>query len=1033
MKKIVLVFAILAAAVSSGSNLLTNSSFENALPLKKSKWKVELFKEWKCILNSGNTKGDILLSAPGYKSKQALRLRTLGKSGFNAVIYGKDFPVTQGQKVTASVMMKGSGTGYIRIYHLDKQGKRVKTYTMQGTYARKDFAPLIVRFTVPAGVAKIRYSLETLRNNADVIFDDAKLEIEEGDVLENDMLRITFDPRLGGGISSFVWKEKNFDFTCSKTLVRGGGMANCVIPANRIPGVFYNQSFTKTASSKEKITYTARLTGPLMAGLVMSRTYTLLPDGVKMEITLANKGKVPQQISWRIQNFISSDKGIWSWPTPDWVTILRQTGAPLNGLNSVSHNLFRAGWEAKYFEELKASLLFEVETHAVRTLYCYMNMAPRHSTAEWYYREFKLAPGAEKKVSATFRLLKDQKTFYADAHGRKQKFEVIEPIKMPKAPEKSALPSAFNGFFAYTGGGGNLNQPEMAGFTRSVPYPQSYAVIIARLFRIQTEAYINSFAPGRLIYGVMHKNLWKKDGSHILGEMLKRFDQKYFLSTLFLYREDVDVKKYMKEKWPKLHKTMTDPDLQRFIKKYQKNIPVIYTGDELLPQNVDVMLKVNEELGKILPKHIQPFPYLNSSAVDILPYVPVFVGDWYPIKRSWASGRNPWNVYTEFSALVKRAGETPVWFMPQGFSGSGLTSKTTIYAFPTAGETRLMLNLAIAAGVKGISWHGFPSGTWPWMMNYSMYRYSFLGGAGQKSPAWVAVKDIGRNIASAEPLLAAGKPLPLPAGMTVKCNEFTSYNKFYSGPAVKPYAIKTPGGMLFVIVNQNPVKSEKCQITLPGGKGFDLVKLNEVKSSAVLELLPGDAAYIYCGKGGKELDAAFKSRFRAERARYLLRADIAAGFGVKTVDPDTFKKLPALKALQALLKEQSDLEKRLAASKAGKLLADIESTRQTLDKIEFRLCCALDIAVTPEMRKATRRYGRFVPHPDKKFQSIRMRLAKAFAAFYALSDAVDNGGGYKAASGISKVKADAESAAQDAHAWLDNHPEKALIDDPMAF
>ena len=236
MKRSILMAALLSAVVVCGENLLTNSSFENSLPMKKKRWTVELFKEWRCMLNSGAAQGDIQLTAPGFKSKQALRVRTIGKSGFNAVTYAKDFPVTQGQKVTASVMLKGKGNGYIRIYYLDKNGKRLPKYMMQGTHARREFARLVVRFTVPAGVEKIRYSLETLRNDADVTFDDAKLEIEAGELLENDMLRITFNPRLGGGIASFYWKEKNYEFTSSKTLVRVAAWPTVSFPPDVSPG-----------------------------------------------------------------------------------------------------------------------------------------------------------------------------------------------------------------------------------------------------------------------------------------------------------------------------------------------------------------------------------------------------------------------------------------------------------------------------------------------------------------------------------------------------------------------------------------------------------------------------------------------------------------------------------------------------------------------------------------------------------------------------------------------------------------------------
>ena len=270
----------------------------------------------------------------------------------------------------------------------------------------------------------------------------------------------------------------------------------------------------------------------------------------------------------------------------------------------------------------------------------------------------------------------------------------------------------------------------------------------------------------------------------------------------------------------------------------------------------------------------------------------------------------------------------------------------------------------------------------------------------------------------------------MPGTVKVSCDEFTSRNNFYSGPSVKPYALKTPGGLLLLFINQDPVRNEKCTVTLPAGKAFDLVTLRELTGPAVFDLEPGGAACVYCGDDAGELESAFASRFRAERARYLLRADLAAGFGVKTVDPDTFRTVPILKGLRALLKEQQELEKRLASGKTGQLLADLEATRRILDDIEFRLCCALDIVVTDEMRKNTKRYARWSPHPDKNFEKIRNDLAADFAGFYRISDAVETGGGAKAAEGIGKLRKKVEKDAAAARAWLANHPNKNLIDDP---
>jgi hypothetical protein len=77
---------------------------------------------------------------------------------------------------------------------------------MHGQKGTDKFTKLFFKFIIPNNVAKIRYSLETLRNNADKTFDNASLEIAAGDVLENSTLRVLFNPRLGASISSFYWK-----------------------------------------------------------------------------------------------------------------------------------------------------------------------------------------------------------------------------------------------------------------------------------------------------------------------------------------------------------------------------------------------------------------------------------------------------------------------------------------------------------------------------------------------------------------------------------------------------------------------------------------------------------------------------------------------------------------------------------------------------------------------------------------------------------------------------------------------------------
>lgn len=1026
----------LCMLLSAEENLLTNASFEETVPLKKIRNRVELVRDWVLYLNSGDQKGEFSISPGGFSGKQALRIRTIGKFGFNSAFHTRLFPVSPGQEVTASVMMRGKGTGHIRVYFFDAGEKRLKPYKMTGKSAADHWTPLVLKFTVPDGVAKIRCSLETFRNDSDILFDDAKLEIHAGNVLENGMLRVRFNPRFGGGISSFLWKQANFEFTSENVLTVPGGMNNAIIPGGRLPGVVLRRPFQRIADeTPDAVSYRALIDSGTLAGLELNQKYVLHPElpELKITLTLTNRGSKKLTFSHRRQNFISSEAGSCSWPTPDWVTVFHQTGAPLNGLDSVVLDLFRAGWCAKYYEKIHASLVFRFDPHAVRRLYAYFRPMPECSTMEWYYHDTALAPGESKQFESSICLLTTQKEFYADAHGRTQKVETIQPVRMPEVPAKASLPKQFDGYFSYSAGLGNLHQPEMAGFRHSRGFVKQYAQIAPRLARKMTDAYLNAFAPARMILGDLNRGLRDSRNRHRIGEFARRFGQGIYLSTIFSHREDVDVEKYMKEKWPEKKKLMTHPDLQRFIADYQDVIYLIYTGDELLPQNVDVMLRVHQELGRMLPGHIIPFPYLNSSSADLIPYLPVFVGDWYPIKRADASGRNPWSVYPEFSALVRKAKTTPVWFMPQGFAG-GPGGSCSIYAFPTAGELRLMLHLAAAAGVRGIAWHGFPSGTWPWMMNYDMYRYSLLGGAGQCSPSWEGVKDAGRAFATVGPLLAAGSPASIPAGAEVECTHFRSSNDFYNGPAIRLFALKQSRGILLIAVNQNPAAREKGILKLPDGRAFDLSLLRPLKGKTLpLDLAPGDAVYVYCGPDYSELEAAFRSRFKAESARYLLSADRAAGDGIAVVDPKTFAALPAREALEALFREQDALEKRIAASPLGNILKDLNAIERCLNRIDFRLAQALELVVTPEMRQKTPRYQRWCPHPDPKFNALRERLAGIFADYYRIADSIDEGGGSggKAAEAAALRKA-AEAAAGAVDAWLDTHPERSRIDDPYA-
>ena len=1029
----VIVFcALLSVSAVEVGNLLTNSSFEETLPLKKERYKVELVKDWNCMLNNGSDACDITLANPGLTGQNALRLQTKDKA-FCSADYAKALPVANGDEVTASVMLKGKGSGNIRIYFLNSDGKRLGTewnkhYRMQGMNAGEQWKKLVMKFAVPEGVAKIRMSLQVIGVDQDVQFDDAKLEIRSGNLLENGKVKVKINPEVGGGIESLVWKEKEFEFTTANQITRLGGLCQVILPSNAMPGELLRRPFVRSASEKNMREYSALVSSGALQGLDVRKKYELLESGVRFTLTLKNTSAEKMKIDQRIQNLISSRPGTFSWPTPDWLTVFRQTGEPLNGLNSVVQDLFRAGWQAKYYEEAKVALLFEFVPTEVSRMYDFFRMEPATSTIEWYHRPFVLMPGEEKALVSTISVVPCSSDVYSDEAGRRQKVYEVKPMKMPPIPLQTELPPQWKGFFPYSTGLGNLNQPEMAGLHQSIGASRQFVMLNRRLRRLLVNNYFNAFET--TIWGERHKLFRDEQGRHFQGEMARKYHLKLFLSTLFVYKKDIDVEKYMKNDWPRMKKIMEHPGLQSFIQDYQDVIPLIFTGDELLPQNASVMLRAHQELQEMLPKHILPFPYLNSSTVDLMPYLPVFVGDWYPVKRENASGHNPWSVYREFAQLVKKAGSKPVWFVPQGFAGGPDTSNV-VYALPTAGEYRLMLHLAAAAGCKGIFWHGFPNWNWPWMMNYTLYRYAPMGGAGQLTTVWQGIADAGKAFATVGPLLTEATPVELPADVAVSCGSYRSANRFYDDAAIKLFALKTPQGQLLLAVNQNPDGGENAILTLPEGKNFNLSQLSEVNGREVsIRLLPGDAAYFYHGADFSELDVAFRSRFQAECSRYLLLAQQAAGDEIAVEPLEKFSSLPPRQALEKALNAYAELQRRIDNAPLGTALREMNVIQKMLDETDFALCCGLELVVTPEMRKNTPRYERWCAHPDPDFNRMRDELVAVMADYYRLRDGIEEGkGSTEALKELPVLHQRTERITTEVQNWLQKHPEK--IHDPF--
>jgi hypothetical protein len=62
---------------------------------------------------------------------------------------------------------------------------------------------------------------------------------------------------------------------------------------------------------------------------------------------------------------------------------------------------------------------------------------------------------------------------------------------------------------------------------------------------------------------------------------------------------------------------------------------------------------------------------------------------------------------------------------------------------------------------------------------------------------------------------------------------------------------------------------------------------------------------------------------------------------------------------------------------------------------------------------------------------MKERLLVAFADYFTMTDSVESGAGFKATAKINDLKSRVSSAAKDIENWINNHPQKHLIDDPF--
>lgn len=941
-------------------------------------------------------------SKDGYNGDSAMVL-TNGEAGWNIYAgYRQGQNVKEGDMFSASVMIRGKGRAGLFVKFYDAAGKEVagKGVTKHiYQFATAEWKPMQLKFRTPKDVVKITLAVRTIGEPGAISFSDLKIGIESGLVLKNEKITAVFDPVKGAMINSLILAENGFDFTRKDLVLEPGGLCRDIVPGHQTPGVFSKEYYTATVLEPGRRIRFSRLNpSGALSGLKLDKEFSLAPGATEIKVTASftNTGKNPITTSYRIHNIISNANGTFSWPLNDWVQVFKYDSADPYGIYKITAAPIRAGWFARTYEKINKTLLLQFTSTEADKGYVYLTKT--YNTFELYYKDFTLEPAETRKYHYSLSIIPmTGKEHYTDEYGKKQPVQKIVLKKLPKVPaQQSALPEKYRNHFPFSVRLGHYYRGVRSG---GAPQGQWNRDLVFENTKAAIDNYCNAVYSWNI--GVISKI--NKDGKNVYGELLRRLDATYSDIQHVCKKSDIEITPEFMKSVPARMKKFRDKDIRKFMENYNDRLLGIYTADEIEGQNAETMIYLHNELSKLLPKDVLPFPYLMITGEPLIPYLPIFLMDSYPMHLDVHGGRNPWAIYTTFKRLVQVAGkDKPVWFMPQGFGSSNGG-----YVMPNDAETKLMLNLSVAAGVKGIVYYGMMSHGWPWVFK-GYDDISAFGVAGQYTSCWKAIGSVARQLGGVGTVVARSYPGPLPAGIkintrTFNSDKFNTVKQLYRGPAVSIDALKTPEGTLLCVVNRNVYEPETAEIFFGGNKTLDVASMKIFDGgSRKFTLQPGDACYYFVGKDPAPIrDEIFRGMFIRERARYRLFLDQAVINGIKYTEAD-FSKYTPEQAYNQLLSEFASLRKKVDSSVLGRCLKAMEQAKLNLYPIDELFAKNLNIVVSESMRK----HRHYPPHEDPEVQKSRDALYKAFFRLNYFNLAIADGKAAKIVDELEKFAAE---------------------------
>ncbi|MBQ9502937.1 MAG: hypothetical protein IJU70_12325 [Lentisphaeria bacterium] len=957
------------------------------------------------------------------------------------------------------------------------------------------------KFKVPSNAVKMTVGIETLGNNfpdAEIFIDDVKLTSGASTVLRNRYLRAEIDPLFGGCIKSLELTAdgKPRQFTTPRTLTKEGGMALEIIPGKRNPGLFSRKRYELSSPvPSRKIIVTRTENGGNHDGLRVKKTFALEPDSTKIKVTveLFNTGKKTIDTSCRIQNCLLPRDGFLTSPTKDWLQVFEKNAENIKTTNAVHSNNLQRGFLARSTPD--AAFILGFDPAQAKGGYCWVGTGI--DTMELTYTDIKLAPeekytityflgvsgtGAPvfavngdlvlgvdslkaprklivsplKKINAKIDINGESKAvellpggkaefpgkeFTVTCSGQSDKYTAsykamfIKGIKLPP-PAKTSSISRFDNFFpVIVNGDVALTWKESNGVDG---YANRFLRNLETNLRECAAIGINASMQSRTLQKSVLPAAKLPDGRNLLGELCLKYDISLFPNTLLFNRADVDVDKFR----PVLARRMAlfwHKDTIDLMKKYDKVVKAVLTADETTAQNIPCMLEAHETLAKKLPHDVPLYPYLNIHARVYIPYVPVFCGDWYPISRKNASGRNPWNIGRVTAETVRIAGETPVHVILQSF---GYFKE--VYGFPTVEEFRLMSNLAAANGAKGFEIHEVNNRGLPWRYKYG-YHYAARGNAGEYTPLWFEIGRCAREFTAIGTQFTGTFPGKNPAYLeNIKTPDYRSKNGFYAGPQVKFFTLARKDGTLFAVaVNHSLEKSIRQEVVFDNPAGtsvWSLTKMAPASRAYTMDLAPGSAEYFVIGKEaavGRSVNMVALERAKRLNVSWRIAADRAAGNGVDIAVAAAIYKRSVqavredrgLEALAFSKEAGKVLKKTVDASAFGQFDARWDKARHALSDACFMFLTHFDLVVPPEIRKATKRYEQYRNTADPEMQKLVDDVADCWIEYWQIEQLIVTGK-LKDRSAAEKLIAKAHACASAATAYLKANAHKIEVDDP---